>query len=926
MIPSSFMSTPEHRMHSSHSSVSTGIRTIILSLVLCVFAAGTVVSQGPAVRPSGDELLLIPSPKRVEHHTGRFVFTPDIGIVLAQSKDAEDLFAASELRKEIRSVFGMKSPSRKGDKGTTILIGRLGRDAVITKSLPKAGMALVDSIGTEGYIVHVGQGKVVVTARTATGVFYGVQTLKQLIRSNRTGNAIPSMTIVDWPTLRYRGWMTDISRGPIPTMAYLKELVATMAEYKQNSFTLYTEHVFRLRSHPDIAPADGITPAEVAELSTFAKQHHIELIGNAQVFGHMEHTLKIPFYRPIAENPWVISPAVEGSYAFLKDVFAEVVPSYASPLFHINCDEVTGLGHGPARRLVDSLGSGGVYANHINRISDIIRPYGKRMMMWGDIAVGNPQIVDRLPKDLIIVSWGYHVAESFVDAILPFKKTGFDFMVAPGVSCWGNVWPNMSTAVPNISNYVRDGAALGTMGMLNTAWVDDGENLGAYNWHGYLWGAECSWNPARLLAGEEAHRDLAQRSQAFDRAFDELFFGMPGVTAAFYQFDSLRALPVRNLVTDQGVWSSMLELYPAETDDEAAARNERVVHDAGELRTRLSGLRERIQRHQEVLDASTFAADRVLFTGKKNLARVALARTIQAPTVPNVDRTKGLLQDLFRDLHQLKKEYVTLWDRENRGWWRDRVIAKYDLLGAQLLDLDKVVFIEADGAVTEGKQRIRCSTPFNDQQIYYTTDGAEPTLRSVRYTEPFLIDRSSLIRARIFVDNQPSGLTEKYFLVHKAVGNLLHLNSTYSTYDPAYAGGGPLGLLDGLRGSENYKDGRWQGYQGQDLDVVIDLQQTTEIKRISVGFLQSSYSWILMPLRVQFWISADGDHYTLAEEVPTTVDPKEEGTIVRDFTAEFKDLTTRFVRVVAKNAGKLPAWHHAAGGEAFMFADEIVIE
>jgi hexosaminidase len=906
---------------------SSFLCTIAIILFGCPVAfAGTTSDGRDVTRISGTVLTLVPVPKSVERRDGEFIFPSEIGVLLGQAKDADDQFAASELRKELQTAMNVRLPELRQVQKTTIVIGRLGRDGIVTRSLPKLDRGLLDSIGTEGYIVHVAAGKIVVAARTGAGVFYGVQTLKQLIRSNRSGNAIPCVTIVDWPTLRYRGWMTDISRGPIPTMGYLKELVATMAEYKQNSFTLYTEHVFRLRSHPDIAPAEGITPAEIAELSAFAQRYHVELIGNAQVFGHMEHTFKIPFYRPMAENDWVISPAVEGSYTFLKEMFAEVVPAYSSPLFHINCDEVSGLGNGPARRLVDSLGSGTVYANHINRVSEIIRPYGKRLMMWGDIAVENPQIVDRLPKDLIIVSWGYHVADSFVDAILPFKKTGFDFMVAPGVSCWGNVWPNMSTAVVNISNYVRDGAALGAMGMMNTVWVDDGENLGAYNWHGLLWGAECSWDPARPLTGEMARTDLERRSKAFDNAFDALFFGTSGVTAALFRFDSLRALPVRNLVTDQGVWSSMLELYPGETNAEAAARNERVVRDARDLEAQLSVLKGRVQRHRDVLDAASFAAERVLFTGKKNLARVALASAIQAPTPANVDRTRGMLQGLFLDLHHLKNEYVSLWDRENRGWWRDRVTAKYDLLGAQLLDLDKVVFIEADGAVTEGKQRIRCSTPFNDQQIYYTTDGAEPTLRSARYAGPFIIDRPSIIRARVFVDKQPSALTEKYFLVHKAVGKLLSLNCTYSTYDPAYAGGGPMGLLDGMRGSDNFKDGRWQGYQGQDINVVIDLQHPTEINRMIMGFLQSSYSWILMPSRVQFWISEDGNNYTLAEEVPTTVDQKEEGTVVRDFTAEFKTLRTRFVKVVAKYPGKLPAWHHAAGGETFMFSDEIVIE
>ena len=158
-------------------------------------------------------------------------------------------------------------------------------------------------------------------------------------------------------------------------------------------------------------------------------------------------------------------------------------------------------------------------------------------------------------------------------------------MVAPGVNCWGNVWPNMSVATVNISNYVRDGAALGTMGMMNTVWVDDGENLGAYNWHGLLWGAECSWSPARPLKGEAAKEDLAARSRAFDRSFDALFFGTPDVAATLYRFDSLRAMPVRGIVTDGAVWTSMLEIYPGEVDAAAVTLNERVVREATALRS-----------------------------------------------------------------------------------------------------------------------------------------------------------------------------------------------------------------------------------------------------------------------------------------------------------------------------------------------------
>jgi hypothetical protein len=316
----------------------------------------------------------------------------------------------------------------------------------------------------------------------------------------------------------------------------------------------------------------------------------------------------------------------------------------------------------------------------------------------------------------------------------------------------------------------------------------------------------------------------------------------------------------------------------------------------------------------------------VLFTVKKNLARIALARAMASAQGEDIAQAKSSLGELLASLHTLKAEYATLWRRENRGWWLHRVLEKYDRLGNQLLDLDKVVFIRPENSVVDGKRPISLATAFGDQPLYYTTDGSDPTLRSRRYEGPFRIDRSASVRARVHTNKQACALSEKSVMVHKAVGKLGKLNSRYSLYSPAYAAGGDTALLDGLRGSENFSDGLWQGYQGQDLDIVIDLQGQTDIKRISIGLLQQSYSWILMPERVQLWTSADGQAYERAKEIPQNVDPKEEGTIIRDVVAEFDALKTRFVRVVGTYPGKLPAWHHAAGNDSFIFADEIAIE
>ena len=871
-------------------------------------------------------LRLIPAPQKVAFGQGHFTFSADTKIVLGNPKDSEDLFAASQLIYELQTELNLRVAATKVGKGKSILIGQPSRDRAVQSALKSAGLNLPANLGNEGYVLQVSSSRIIVAANSGAGVFYGVQTLKQLIRSNSEGRSIPCLTIIDWPALRYRGWMDDISRGPIPTVAFLKDVVKKMAEHKQNFFTLYTEHVFRLKSHPEIAPADGITPEEIADLTSFASKYHIELIGNAQSFGHMENQLRSPFYNNIKENQYVVTPAVEETYRFLKQEYDEIVPSYQSTMFHINCDEVYGLGRGPSKRMVDSMGMPAVYAYHINRINDLIKPFGKRILMWGDIAAQNPEIIPKLPKDLVVLSWGYDPEETFEAAILPFKKTGFDFMIAPGINCWTEVWPNMSAAVINISNYVRDGAKLGAMGMMNTAWDDDGENLFTYNWHGLLWGAECSWHPAAPLTGNDALKDRELRLASFNSSFDALLFGTNGIAATLFQFDTLRHIPVPGIVRDNGVWSNMLEPDLENAGEPFALASDRAAKAATKLIERLDLLKGQVKRNADMLDFALFAAQRVCFTAEKVAARIHLHRIMRGNETESIPAIKSELNRLLAELHSLKSEYVGLWQRENRTWWLDRVLDKYDKLGSQFVDLDKTVMIEPLNVVAGDKRSIALRTAFNDQSIYYTTDGSEPTLRSANYAGPFEIEHSALIRARVFIERQAYPLAERFVMIHKAIGKLFKLNSTYSRYNRAYSAGGEMGLLDGLRGSENFADGRWQGYQGQDLDIIIDLQKPTNVKDIRIGFLQNSFSWVLMPERVQIFVSNEPDRFVLAKEILNTVDPKEDGAIIKDFSASFPQLVTRYVRIVGKNPGKLPSWHQSAGSDSYIFADEIIVE
>ena len=871
------------------------------------------------------KLYLIPEPQKIEYAEGKFIFPGMISIGLRDKENKEDKFAALQVAELLTGE--MKYKKAPIDNWGGIILGTAGKNKTFDSDLKNAGVVIPESLGDEGYLLKVTPKQIIIAGKTSQGVFYGVQTLKQIIRGLGNSREIPCMTITDWPALKYRGWMDDISRGPIPTMDYLKYVIRTLSEYKLNYFTLYTEHTFRLKRYPDISPQDGITAEEIAELTEYAKDYHIEIVGNAQSFGHMNKILSIPFYRYMGENADVLNPAIEETYRFLENMYSEIAPAYSNSFFNINCDETYGLGTGGAKKMVDSIGQDGVYAYHINRIDKILKKFDKKIMMWGDIAVNNKNIIDRLPKDMTILSWGYHAAESFDDAILPFKNSGFNFMVAPGVSCWSEVWPNMTNAAINISNYIRDGYKLGAMGVMNTAWDDDGENLFNYNWHGLIWGAECSWHPASPLSGGEAVKEREEKLKKFNTAFDVQFFGMKNLSAVntLLGFDVIRKIPVKNIVRDEAVWSSMLDLFPDNVNEAAVSSNREAEASALKLIDELKNVKKEASKNAFLLDHAIFAAERVLFTAKKNLVR-AMAAEQQARKLNNTeDKIKTALLYLSEDLHKLKKEYVRLWNLENRGWWLDRVLAKYDRLGEQILNFDKTVFI---GIPEEknGKQTVEISTLFEGKDIYYTLNGEEPSIRSFKYTRPVELVRPTMIKARVIEKGEKYPAAEKYFLYHKGIGKLQKIDAEYSRYNAAYSGGGINALVDGLTGSESFADGRWQGFQGQDVTVILDLKEKTPFNAINMSCLQNSYSWILMPAKVMVYSSDDGINYALLKEIPNVTDPKADGAVIANFASSFTNTSARYLKVVAVSQGDLPKWHHAAGNKSFIFADEIVIE
>lgn len=197
----------------------------------------------------------------------------------------------------------------------------------------------------------------------------------------------------------------------------------------------------------------------------------------------------------------------------------------------------------------------------------------------------------------------------------------------------------------------------------------------------------------------------------------------------------------------------------------------------------------------------------------------------------------------------------------------------------------------------------------------------------VTYKESFEINKSSKVEAyleRVAGGKPPRSNTISAQFFKKPNNYSINIKSKYN---PQYHAGGPEGLLDGILGTENWRKGDWQGYQSQDFEAVVDLHEVKNITEISARFLQDQRSWILLPTKVEYYISEDNVNFTYFGSINNTLDPKIEENIILNFTAnETKSKKARFIKVIAKNFGKLPEWHQGFGGDAFIFVDEILIK
>lgn len=653
-------------------------------------------------KEAGESVQVIPVPRAVTKTGEDFALSKDVRVVLADTKSEEDRFAARDFIDDARETADVELRFGSGGGKNSILVGLLTSRRV-RDALESSGASVSQDLNEEGYVLSVNSRGVVVAGRTSAGTFYGLQTLKQLVRGEGAKARVQGVRITDWPTMRWRAVSDDISRGPVPTLEYLKRQIRTEAMFKLNMHSLYMEHVLRYDSHPLIAPDGGaLTPDEARELVAYARRFHVLVVPEQQTFGHMHKALKLEKYNELAEVPYgdVMTPKDEGTYKLVADMYKELDALFPGEFFHIGADETFELGRGRSAEDVKTRGIGPVYFDHLKRVRELLSPYKRRLMFWGDIALNHPDLLPSVPRDMIAMNWDYAPKPSYESRINLFTKAGLEQFVCPGVQSWNQIFPNTDAASVNIINFVRDGQRLGALGMMNTQWDDDGESLFEMDWHGVVLGAAVSWQDLRA-----AQTDTQRVAADFDRDFDWAFFRHEGdgLTKATRALGGVNTLLGTNN-SDELFWRDPFTDDFQETiargSEEKTKQLRLAVEEAEEM---IERERANVRRNRGTLDALSFAARRFDHLGRRAQVMSQMSRDYWDAYLNLNDRRQvrrlrsysgaiyNSLREMAEELTALREEYRELWLKENRPYWLASVMARYDLAVSRWLSRSKQV-------------------------------------------------------------------------------------------------------------------------------------------------------------------------------------------------------------------------------------------
>ena len=530
------------------------------------------------------------------------------------------------------------------------------------------------SLKKEEYVLEVDE-NIVIVSSCAEGAFRAVSTLKQLVRFKET----EKQKIHDYPMIKERGIMIDISRGKVPLKETLFKLVDIMADLKYNQLQLYLENLVFEYDHfaeycKDMMP---ITKEELIEIKKYCEDRFIELVPNQNGLGHMGEWLKKEELKPLGitredgKNSSTLNPLKKESLELVDTIYGDLLPYFDSKFFNVGLDEPIELGMGETKDACEKHGKGKVYLDYLNKIIELSNEkYNKTPMFWDDIVFSHPESIKDINPDCIVLDWGYEEEFPFMERCGFLKKQGLKFYTCPGTSSWGSYTGRFENMVYNIESAAKACIVHKGEGMLLTDWGNGGHpQFTVMSFLSYIYGACCSWNYKVPLALEPfTHTPYSKMNRSIlkyviDYA-DEFLFDGNKVGAI------LRKLCNYYILENCSIWDSTVLL-----DDLSRILNGKETFIEPVSCLQIVDYMQNIKKELIALNKKTPYIEEIIC----NCHMVILtAKFIECCLNERKDT------ELKEEILKLKEEFLRLWKKENRVAGSEIFAGKLDKMAEML--------------------------------------------------------------------------------------------------------------------------------------------------------------------------------------------------------------------------------------------------
>jgi hexosaminidase len=767
-------------------------------------------------KPSAERPDIIPIPFKAEMKGGFFKINGKTDIVMNSSDDMVKI-VADGLKEKLSLATG-----------SNITVGMVTGNQPGNSIFLNLDRSLAETTGTEGYNLSIDKSRIEISAAEPAGLFYGIQTLYQLLPPGIYGSPdslgfadldpkIPCVEMTDMPAFSWRGMHLDVSRHFFPK-EFIKKYIDLIALHKMNVFHWHLTDDNGWRIQIDRYPlltevaawrADRTgkpwkqcepqrpgepatyggfyTKDDIRDIVEYARQRFVTVIPEIEMPAHtsevfaaypefscsgIKTTVRTGSYWPEAD---IFCAGKEGTFNFIENVLDEIIDLFPSEYIHIGGDEAdkTAWKTCPdcqARIRKESLtGVDELQSYFVKRIEKYLAARGKKMIGWDEILEGG---------------------------------------IAPGAA--------------------------------------------VMSWQGFEGGIEAARQGHNVVMCPTSHCYLD-----------------------YYQADpDFQPTAIGGLITLKKVYT----FSPVPSELSGAERN-------------------------------------LILGGQGNLWTEYISTPSHAE---------------YMALPRMTALAEVLWSPAGRREWDDfrsrlqTQVARFKMM--------KVNYCAGSGKVDAIPQinidnkpySMKLETEVKGTTIFYTLNGDEPGKNSFRYKEPLNINKKVTLKAIAFQGNKKLEKPATYKIEYNKI---IGMKTIYrEPFSERYPGNGSNPLNDGLEGSVNYNDGYWQGFNGNNMDVVVEFGQDVSVKSISTTFLLDQKKWIFVPEKVNYYVSNDGTKFQLIAGITHKIPLDNEMPITNDFTATLnRPLKTRYIRVEAVNIGVCPDWHPGKGKKAWIFADEIVV-